>query len=205
MHAQLTELAEEARRLAALGLMACTGGNLSVRLDGPPRIAVSASGLDKGRMTAADFLLVDPAGLPLPPEKRRPSDETALHLAVYRATGATCVCHGHPPHAVALSLDAGDGIALYGIEMQKAFFGTKTHLCSRRLPVVDNSQDMAELSARTVAARDPDVPAMIVRGHGVYAWGRSIAEAGRHLETVEWLCRVVYLARTAGVRLPSAP
>jgi ribulose-5-phosphate 4-epimerase/fuculose-1-phosphate aldolase len=35
---------------------------------------------------------------------------------------------------------------------------------------------------------------VIVRGHGVYAWGRTAAEAGRHLETVEWLCRLRLLA-----------
>ena len=49
MHPLLIELADEARRLAALGLMACTGGNLSIRLPGEPdRVAVSAFGLDKG-------------------------------------------------------------------------------------------------------------------------------------------------------------
>lgn len=198
----LSELAEEARRLASLGLMACTGGNLSVRLPGtPPRTAVSASGLDKGRMRAEDFLLVDGAGIAVPPETRKPSDETLLHLALYGATNAAAICHGHPPHAVALSLGVGDHIAVTAIEMQKAFAGTKTHQCVRRMPVIDNSQDMVELSARALAARDADVPAVIVRGHGVYAWGRSIAEAGRHLETVEWLCRVLCIARSAGIAL----
>jgi len=196
MHPLLTELADEARRLAGLGLMACTGGNLSVRLPGnPEQIAVSASGLDKGRMGPGDFILVDANGRPIPPDTRKPSDETALHLAVYGATGAHAVCHGHPLHAVALSLDAGDAIEVSGIEMQKAFAGTTTHQCVRRMPVIDNSQDMAELSARAIAARNPEVPAVIVRGHGVYAWGRTIAEAGRHLETVEWLCRVMAIAR----------
>lgn len=197
MHPLLIELADEARRLAALGLMACTGGNLSIRLPGEPdRVAVSASGLDKGRIGPQDFLLVDASGRAIPPETRKPSDETALHLAVFGETGATCICHGHPPHAVALSLTAGTAIEVSQIEMQKAFAGTTTHACVRRLPVIDNSQDMAELSARALAARDPDVPAVIVRGHGVYAWGRSVAEAGRHLETVEWLCRVLVIARS---------
>jgi methylthioribulose-1-phosphate dehydratase len=176
--------------------MACTGGNLSVRIPGDPeRIAVSASGLDKAGLRADDFILVDAAGLPVPPDLRKPSDETALHLAVYRLTGAGCVCHGHPAHAVAMSLKAGDAIEVSGIEMQKAFAGTRTHQCTRRMPVIDNSQDMAELSLRLQSALNPEVPAVIVRGHGVYAWGRTVAEAGRHLETVEWLCRVLWLSR----------
>jgi methylthioribulose-1-phosphate dehydratase len=203
MHSLFVDLAEEARRLASLGLMACTGGNLSVRLPGdPPRFGISVSGLDKSRLEAKDVMVIDPHGVPLPPELRKPSDETLLHLAIYRRTEAGCVCHSHPPHAVALSLAADDAIVVSGIEMQKAFAGCKTHDCSRRLPVIDNSQDMAELSARALAAYNPEVPAVIVRGHGVYAWGRTVSEAGRHLETVEWLCRVLCIARSAGICLP---
>jgi len=190
----LTDLATEARRLAALGLMACTGGNVSVRLPGADlRVAVSVSGVDKGRLGDADFLIVDGDGRPLPGETRKPSDETVLHLAIYRLTGCASVCHGHPPHAVALSLTGGNHLRFAGIEMQKAFAGTTTHDCVRNLPIVENSQDMAELAARVVAGRHVDVPAVLVRGHGIYAWGRSVAEAGRHLETCEWLARVVWL------------
>lgn len=198
--AVLTALADEARRLAGLGLMACTGGNLSARLPGEPlQVAVSVSGVDKGTLRPADFLVVDGDGRPVPPEARKPSDETLLHIALYRATGCGAVCHGHPAHAVALSLGGGDRLAFRGIEMQKAFAGTTTHDCERALPVVENSQDMHELSQRVLASRDPHVPAVLVRGHGVYAWGRNAAEAGRHLETVEWLAHVLWLCRGAGI------
>jgi len=54
------------------------------------------------------------------------------------------------------------------------------------------------LAQRAVAARVAEVPAVLVRGHGVYAWGRTSTEAARHLETVEWLCRVTYLRRALG-------
>lgn len=201
-HPLLTELAAEARRLAALGFMACTGGNLSVRMPDAGTVAVSVSGIDKGRLQAGDFLLVGDDGRPRPGETRKPSDETGLHLALYAATGCGAVCHGHPPHAVALSFAAGDAVVFTGIEMQKAFAGTTTHDCARRLPVIDNSQDMAVLARHALAARDPAVPAVLVRGHGVYAWGRTIAEAGRHLETVDWLCSIVLLCRGAGIALP---
>jgi methylthioribulose-1-phosphate dehydratase len=207
MDVVLTALAAEARRLAALGFMACTGGNLSVRLSAADaadglRIAVSASGLDKATLRAEDFIPVGADGKALAGDLRKPSDETGLHLALYAATAAGCICHGHPPHAVTLSLAAGDAVRFRAIEMMKAFAGTSTHACERVLPVIDNSQDMAELARRAVAARDPHVPAVLVRGHGVYAWGRTVPEAGRHLETVDWLCRIHLLARAAHVDLP---
>ncbi len=207
MDVVFTALAAEARRLAALGFMGCTGGNLSVRLSTTDageglRAAVSASGLDKATLRAEDFIPVGADGMALDGDPRKPSDETGLHLALYRITSAGCICHGHPPHAVTLSLVAGDAIRFRGVEMMKAFAGTTTHDCERVLPVIDNCQDMVELARRAVAARDPQVPAVLVRGHGVYAWGRTVPEAGRHLETVDWLCRIHLLARSAGIALP---
>jgi methylthioribulose-1-phosphate dehydratase len=191
----LSELAAEAHRLTGLGYMACTGGNLSVRLpDAELTVAVSVSGVDKGRLGAADFLIVGRDGAVRGADSRKPSDETFLHLRLYEATGCGAVCHGHPTYAVVLSLAGTEHLRFAGIEMQKAFAGTTTHDCERLLPVVDNHQDMRVLSERVLAARRIEVPAVVVRGHGVYAWGRTIREAGRHLETVEWLSRVQYLA-----------
>lgn len=197
-HASLAALAAEARRIAGLGFLACTAGNASVRLpDGT--IAMSPSGVDKAALQPADFILLGEDGRPKGGDTRKPSDETALHLALYRAAGCGAVCHGHPPHAVAMSLGAAQAIRFHGIEMQKAFAGVATHERELLLPVIENSQDMAVLASRALAARREEVPAVLVRGHGVYAWGRTPAEAGRHLETVEWLCRLRWLCASAGI------
>jgi methylthioribulose-1-phosphate dehydratase len=188
------DLAQEARRLAGLGLMACTAGNLSARLGGPGGdLLVSPSGVDKGDLAAESFIRCSPEGDPRE-AGRRPSDETRLHAALYRATGCGAVVHGHGIHAVALGLRGGDRATFTGIEMLKAFAGTTTHACTRAIPIVENDQDMGPLAERVLANRSAEVPAVLVRGHGVYAWGRTVAEAGRHLETVEWLCRLRLLA-----------
>jgi methylthioribulose-1-phosphate dehydratase len=198
--AALAELAAETRRLAALGFMACTGGNVSVRLAERTGLvaAISRSGIDKSRITESDFIAVDHDAKPIPPDSRKPSDETLLHMRIYDAFGCGGICHGHPPHAVALSLAGGDSVRFRSIEMQKAFAGVTDPERELLLPIVENSQDMVELSRRVVAARNAEVPAVLVRGHGVYAWGRSSGEAGRHLETCEWLCRIVVLGRAMG-------
>jgi methylthioribulose-1-phosphate dehydratase len=197
----LESLAAETKRIADLGFMACTAGNSSVLLAAEPlTVAMSQSGVDKTKLTAQHFIRIGGDGRPLAGDPRKPSDETNLHIALYRGVGCGAVLHGHPPHAVALSLDAEAVISFRGIEMQKAFAGTTTHACTRSLPVIENSQDMAELSAAALARRDEHVPAILVRGHGVYAWGRTPVEASRHLETVEWLCRIVLLARAGAVK-----
>jgi methylthioribulose-1-phosphate dehydratase len=200
----LSQLAAEAGRLAALGYMACTAGNVSVLLEREPVVAaMSPSGVDKGQLKPADFIRIGSDAKPLPPDVRKPSDEALLHMRLYQATGCQSVCHGHLPHATALSMGLTHELVSRGIEMQKAFAGTTTHVGERRIPIVENSQDMEELAGFVIAARQPAVPAVIVRGHGVYAWGASIREAGRHLETVEWLARNLWLQRAAGMT-PSA-
>lgn len=201
----LIQLATEAARIFHLGFMACTAGNISALLERDPLVvAMSPSGVDKGHLKPADFIRIGPESKPLPPDGRKPSDEALLHVRLYQHVGCQAVCHGHPPHAVALSLGAGAGIDFSGIEMQKAFAGTTTHACVRVLPIVENSQDMEELASAVIAARRSDMPAVLVRGHGVYAWGRSVGEAGRHLETCEWLSRIVLLSRAAGSAPPRA-
>ncbi len=196
----LTQLAIEAARIFNLGFMACTAGNISALLEREPLVvAMSPSGVDKGNLKTTDFIRIGPEAKALPPDGRKPSDEALLHMRLYQQTGCQAVCHGHPPHAVALSLGGGAGIDFSGIEMQKAFAGTATHACSRVLPIVENSQDMEELAAMVIAARRSEVPAVLVRGHGIYAWGRTVAEAGRHLETCEWLSRITWLCRAAGI------
>lgn len=200
----LSQLSAEAGRLAGLGFMACTAGNVSVLLERDPMVAaMSPSGVDKGQLKPADFIRIGVDAKPLPPDARKPSDEALLHMRLYQATGCQSVCHGHLPHATALSMGVGNELVSRGIEMQKAFAGTSTHVGERRIPIVENSQDMEELAGFVIAARQSAVPAVIVRGHGVYAWGANIREAGRHLETVEWLARILWMQRVAGLTPPA--
>jgi methylthioribulose-1-phosphate dehydratase len=201
----LSALAAEAARLSQLGYMGCTAGNVSALLVADPfTVAMSPSGVDKGKLIPSDFIRVDQDAKALAGDTRKPSDEALLHARIYRLVGCASVCHGHPPHAVALSMQPGDHLLLAGIEMQKAFAGITTHHGAHRLPIVENSQDMEELAQAVKKARNPSIPAVLVRGHGVYAWGNSIKEAGRHLEAVEWLARLVWMCRVAGIALPTA-
>ena len=41
----------------------------------------------------------------------------------------------------------------------------------------------------------PEVPVLIVAGHGMYAWGADVPAARRHLEIAEWLLRFAVATR----------
>jgi methylthioribulose-1-phosphate dehydratase len=177
------------QRLDARGLAAATSGNYSARLaDG--RIAITVSGRHKGRLSAKDVMVVDGQGSPL--EDQRPSAETALHTLLYRLyPHVTGVLHVHSVASTTLSrhLGAAGEILLQGYEMLKAFPGVTTHETAVRIPVFENSQDIP-MMAETVARRlreQPALPAYLIRGHGVYGWGRDLEEAERVIEALEHL------------------
>jgi len=169
------------------GWAPATSGNYSVRLD-DDSFAVTVSGWHKGRLTPDGVMRVDAAGGSL--DGKRPSAETALHLSLYRRfpeVGA--VLHSHSPQAVALSRVLGGDWVIRGHELVKAFPGVTTHAVEIAVPVVENSQDMAEIEAAIsprLAGNAPP-PAYLIRGHGLYGWGRDIAEAERVIEAAEWL------------------
>lgn len=180
-------LAAEAARFAAFGWMRGTSGNLSLVTDRDPlRLLVTASGLDKGELTATDTVLVDAYGQAVGESGAKPSAEAALHARVARLTGAGAVVHVHTVASVALGRRYPEGIVFKDLEMLKGV-GLPAHDEEAVLPVIGNSQDMGVLGDRLEAAHNPRMPGVVVAGHGLYAWGVDPGEARRHTEVIEWL------------------
>lgn len=171
------------------GWCPATGGNFSVRIDAN-HAWVTASGKHKGALTPEDLLQVDLKGAVIGSEKR-PSAETLLHVALYGLDADIgAVLHTHSVSSTVLSrLVDGDVLTLRGYEMQKSLSGNTTHDAEAAIHVFDNTQDMPELAAqlRQYWLQCPLQWGFLVRGHGLYAWGRDMAEARRHLEGLEFL------------------
>ena len=180
-------LASEARRFAGFGWMRGTSGNLSLVVSRDPlRLAVTASGRDKGDLTGTDVVIVDAEGAAVDPAGGRPSAEAALHAHIATRTGAGAVVHVHTVAAVAAGSRHPDGVVFEGLEMLKGI-GRQASGDVVRVPVVPNSQDMRELASRFDEAWERDTPALIVATHGLYAWGADALQARHHTEIVEWL------------------
>ena len=185
------EIVAASRAFWARGWAPATSGNFSARLD-DGAVLVTASGLDKGELDEGGLLTVDHHGAPTPPSPGRPSAETALHLALYRRfPDALAVFHVHSPAATTLSRVVGPGseVRLEGWELLKALSGVSTHEHVEVVPVVDNDQDTRRLAAHADERLDrlPGAHAYLIAGHGLYTWGRSVAEARRHVEALEAL------------------
>ena len=188
--ARADAIADTARELSAMGWTPATSSNFSVRVDAE-HAAITISGRHKGRLGRNDIMLIDLHGSAVGTDAR-PSAETALHTQIYRRWPEIhAVLHTHSrTQSVASRLFAHDGvIRLQGWELQKAITGYSTHESVLEIPVFPNTQHMPELVAQVDAWLDAGKPlhAYLIDGHGIYTWGRDMAEAERHLEALEFL------------------
>jgi methylthioribulose-1-phosphate dehydratase len=159
----------------------------------PLRLAITVSGVDKGLLTVGGIVEID--------ERRKvvagsgkPSAEASLHVAIARARGAGAVLHTHSIWSTILSDNAPEtGLAIEGYEMLKGLGGVQTHDHREWLPILDNTQDWAAAvpQVESMLAARPDAHGFLIRRHGLYTWGRDLADAKRQVEILEFLFEVM--------------
>ena len=172
-----------------------TSGNFSVVLEEKPiELLITASGKHKGRLTAEDFLQLSESG-EIIPGAMRPSAEVRIHQAILGERKAGAILHTHSVWATLLSgfHTSSDGILIEGYEMLKGLSGVTTHEHREWLPILENSQDYIALSAQIseLLKKSPEIHGIVLRRHGLYTWGKDIAEALRHVEILEFLFEVL--------------
>jgi len=187
-------LAEIGRQCYARGWVLGTSGNFSaVVARDPLRLAITTSGVDKGGLSAENVVEIDEAGTVVR-GSGRPSAEASIHLAVTRARGAGAVLHTHSIWSTILSdTGRGNGLAIEGYEMLKGLEGVATHQHREWLPILENTQDWvaAAPDVESTLARYPAAHGFLIRGHGLYTWGRDLTEAKRQVEVFEFLFEVM--------------
>lgn len=169
------------------GWVPATGGNFSARLS-PEQMLITASGWHKGELKEDAFLVAGMNGRP-DDASRKASYETLLHCQVYRADPRVgSVLHTHSIANTVLSRQR-QSIRLSGYELLKLLPGIQTHDTTVEVPVFENDQDIPRLAARVDEAmkRQPGMPAYLIAGHGLYAWGDSVANARHRVEALEFM------------------
>jgi L-fuculose-phosphate aldolase len=179
------DLCEEISRFGyktvSSGLTSSRFGNISV-LRGN-EIVISRTGSMLDELDQANLVEVDLDG-PCPLDEIA-STETCVHRAIYQTTSAQAVIHTHSPFAVALSLieekvvEPIDGEGLH-------FMGP--------MAIVEADFGSEELAMKVSAALR-SCNACIARGHGVFAGGRSLAEAYTLACMAEHSSKVRYLVK----------
>jgi len=184
------QLADISRLFYARGWVLGTSGNFSaVASRDPLTLAITTSGIDKGLLEPRHIVEIDAQGKVVR-GAGSPSAEAALHLAIVRVRGAGAVLHTHSTWSTILSDENATGdLTIEGYEMLKGLDGVRTHEHRERLPVIPNTQDWAAAIPQVAAVlrEYPAAHGFLIRRHGLYTWGRDLAEAKRHVEILEFL------------------
>lgn len=167
-----------------------TSGNLSIKLsDDPLQFAVTASGKDKTKLSPEDYLVVDGESRPVEPTALKPSAETLIHAVVYKRIPQAGACfHVHTVWNNLVS-ELYFGQRAFSIQGQELIKGLGIWEENARItiPIVENFAHIPTLAAAIDKVITPDVPGVLIRNHGIYAWGANDFEAKRHLESFEFL------------------
>lgn len=182
--------------LPAHGLVKLTWGNVSGVDRERGVMAIKASGVSYEVMTVADVVLVDLDGGEVA-EGGRPSTDTPTHLALYRAFPSLgAVVHTHSTFATAWA-QAGLEIPLLGTT--HADMSVHTVPLTRWLSAAEIDSDYEGETAtaliEAIGDRVHEVPGALVRGHGVFCWGRDPAGAVDNAVTLEEVAKLALLTR----------
>jgi methylthioribulose-1-phosphate dehydratase len=189
-----------ARQFYQLGWMFGTAGNLSARTD-DGSFWITASGKQKGRLRETDFVRVSGDGevLESPDPQNRPSAEISIHQAIYHLFPEAQACyHVHSVEANLVSSWAtGNCIVLPPIEMLKGFDIWEENP-QVALSLFENHANVPRIAQEIrdrFSTAPPDVPALLIRHHGVTVWASSPVAAQNRIEIAEYLFRYLLQAR----------
>jgi methylthioribulose-1-phosphate dehydratase len=184
------QLAEVGRLCYSRGWALGTSGNFSAVVSREPlRLAITSSGVDKGLLTPDQIVEIDERSRVVG-GSGKPSAEASLHIAVARTRHAGAVLHTHSIWSTILSEAATDGgLPIEGYEMLKGLDGVATHEHREWLPVLENTQVWvaAVPQVERMLGEFPAAHGFLIRRHGLYTWGATLAEAKRQVEILEFL------------------
>jgi L-ribulose-5-phosphate 4-epimerase len=176
-------------------LVSLSGGNVSVRMP-DDTFLVTPSGMIYEQMTADDVVRVD-AGGGLIDGRRKPSSDTPALLHMFALMPRVkAIIHTHQPYATAAGF-AADVIPEFLITLIDA-----NRAPVRVAPFTPSSDiGMGELAVQYSG----DALAVILKHHGVMAYGATLSEALYSAVYLEEAAKTYVLAKAMGAVIPPIP
>ncbi|WP_457599802.1 class II aldolase/adducin family protein [Hydrogenivirga sp.] len=174
------EIREVGRLLFREGLVSARSGNISRAFGG--RIFITRTGSNVGALRKEDIISLPLQGSHLLDE--RASVELLVHRRIIRETGKGSVVHAHPTYTLLISF-TGELIEPADSE-GKEILGSVPVL---ELEKPSASEELAKRASEVLKRR----PAVVIRGHGVFAADRELHRAYSLLSTLEHSCKILFL------------
>ena len=171
------------------GLVTMTSGNVSGRDFDSNLVVIKPSGVDFDELQPEDMCVVDLEGKVVG-GRLKPSVDAATHLYVYRQMPQVgSVIHTHSNYATAFAA-LGRPIPCCLTAIADEFGGP--------IPVSDYARIGEEEIGQEVVAKIGACPAILMRNHGVFTIGRTVADAFKAAVMVEDVAKTCYLALLVG-------
>lgn len=182
-----------AKRMHAAGMVVGTAGNVSARVPGENRVAITPSSLAYQDMTAEDVQVVDLDGNQIT-NGRPPSFELGVHLGVYRAReDVGAVFHTHATYSSILASLRRPLPPV--IEELVPYVGGQVEVADYAMSA---SPDLATNVVRALADRC----AVFLANHGNLCCGKDLARAFKNAELVERVAQIYVLGSFMGQPVP---
>ena len=183
------ECCEANLALPKTGLVDLTFGNVSVLDPDKGVFAIKPSGVDYGELRPEQMVIVDLEGKIVEGELR-PSSDTPTHRRLFLAfgeSGMRSVVHTHSRSAVAFA-QAGRSIPCLGTTHADHFYGSVPVTRAMTAEEINGEYEWetGNVIVETFGQMDPmEVPAVLVRGHGPFAWNVSASKAVEYALALE--------------------
>ncbi|MFA6507584.1 MAG: class II aldolase/adducin family protein [Treponemataceae bacterium] len=190
----MAELSLAAKRAYTRGLQTGSGGNLSARIPGSPYMIVKASGGSFADCdeNGAGWVITDFDGKLKEGETGKPTREFLLHGFLYSILpDLKGVMHSHSPWSIVWA-DDHDSLPCVTHHSKLKFGCDEIPVVNVQAAVVPK-EELDKLAALFKA--NPNLPAFILRGHGIVAVGDSILEAEHTAELVEETAQIALFTK----------
>jgi L-fuculose-phosphate aldolase len=182
-------------RIYGYGMTTTSGGNLSI-LDDNGDIWITPGSIDKGSLTRNDMVRIKPDGTII--GNHKPSSEYPFHQHIYKTRpDLKAVLHAHPPALVAFSIvrKLPDTSLIPNVKFSCGEIG----MAKYGLP---GSTDLGDKISAEFAKGFNTV---ILENHGVVIGAKSMFEAFKSFETLDFSARLEIDANNIGTPKPLTP
>ena len=184
------------------GLVVLTWGNVSAKDTETGLVVIKPSGVPYDKMSANDMVVVDMDGNTVE-GKYRPSSDLPTHLYLYKEYPTLGgIVHTHSAYATAYAQSGRDIIA-YGTTHADAFYGDVP--CSRELTDEEIDEAYEWNTGKVIAETVTDaeaMPAVIVKNHGVFTWGKTPEKAVENAVTLEEVAKMASITEGLDREVP---
>ncbi len=184
------EVIDAGIRMLSEGITIGTWGNVTVRDPETGYVYLSPSGMPYRTLVEDDIVVVRLDGTQVEGE-RKPTIETEMHLAIYRARPeCNAVIHTHPIYSTAFSA-MGEDIPLL-LDEAAQVLGDTARTTAYALP---GSQELADECVKALGDR---AMACLLKSHGAVCLGKDLEQAFGNSTVLEATAQIYSVIRSMG-------